>query len=100
MAASQKTTWEAPSLAELPKLPSPTTKRICVRTRSRRPSSRLSPAGPLGGIAYYSGRSTGLVEVTLRQTVEVDHQTEFGAKVTTRISLPIMAHNGRSRTQR
>jgi hypothetical protein len=60
MAASQKTTWEAPSLAELPKLLSPTTNRIWVRTRSRRPSSRLSPAGALEGIAHYSGCSTGL----------------------------------------
>jgi len=30
---SQNTTCDAPSLAELPKLVSPTTKRICVRTK-------------------------------------------------------------------
>src|ERR1051326_1217741 len=54
MAASQKATWEAPSFAELPKLVSPTTNKIWVRTRSRSPSSRLSPAGPLEGIAHYS----------------------------------------------
>src|SRR6516162_7930590 len=55
MAASQKATWEAPSFAELAKLVSPTTNRIWVRTRSRSPSSRLSPVGPLEGIAHYSG---------------------------------------------
>src|SRR5262249_22646304 len=55
MAASQKATCEAPSFAELPKLVSPTTNRIWVRTRSRSPSSRLSRVGPLEGIAHYSG---------------------------------------------
>src|SRR5437660_10026039 len=39
MASSQKTIWELPSLAAQPTQTVPTTKTICVRTRSKRPSS-------------------------------------------------------------
>src|SRR5438128_2845051 len=39
MASSQNTIWELPSLAAQPTQTVPTTKTICVRTRSKRPSS-------------------------------------------------------------
>src|SRR5215471_15046930 len=84
MAASQKATWEAPSFAELPKLVSPTTNRICVRTRSRSPSSRLSPVGPLEGIAHYSGGGAFAlrgIQVHLRSRGKPGVQVAFGLRL-------------------